>query len=139
MGKSKKQSKVVQKPQSDNVEARMMIASSFSGPLPPPNVLRGYEGVLPGSADRIISMAEKQLSHRHDVEARIVKSNLRNESVGMWLSFILTMALMGFGFYLIINDKETAGYFLVFGPVVFHGINYIYNKKREVDLADSEK
>lgn len=107
------------------------MSASFSGPLPPPSVLEGYEKTLPGAADRIITMAETQLAHRHDMECTVIKSNVKNERTGMLLAFSLTMALMFFGFYLILNDKETAGYFAVFGPVIFHGANYIYNKKRE--------
>jgi hypothetical protein len=36
------------------------FAGWWSGPYPPPELLRGYEDVLPGSANRIISMAEEQ-------------------------------------------------------------------------------
>lgn len=39
-------------------------ATAFSGPLPPPQVLAQYESILPGSANRILSMAEKQSEHR---------------------------------------------------------------------------
>lgn len=38
------------------------IQSEYSGPIPPPNIIKGYEQVLPGSADRILKMAEKQSS-----------------------------------------------------------------------------
>ena len=114
------------------VESRMTaISSSFSGPLPPPNILDGYERVLPGSADRIITMAEEQLKHRHNLEKSVIKSNIRNEGVGMVFAFILTLTLMFFGGYLIINEKETAGYFAVFGPVVFHSASYVFNKRKE--------
>lgn len=37
---------------------------AFSGPLPPPEVLRGYNDVLPGAAERIFTMAEAQAEHR---------------------------------------------------------------------------
>ena len=76
-------------------------------------------------------MAESQTEHRQELEKSVVKSNIGNEKKGMWFAFILTVVLMGLGFYLIINDKSTAGYFAVFGPVVFHASNYIYNKRRE--------
>ena len=33
---------------------------SFSGPIPPPGMMRDYENVLPGSADRILTMAERE-------------------------------------------------------------------------------
>ncbi len=35
-----------------------LVAEQFLGPLPHPNILEGYEKLLPGTADRIISMAE---------------------------------------------------------------------------------
>ena len=31
---------------------------SFSGPLPPPEIIEKYESILPGAADRIIRLAE---------------------------------------------------------------------------------
>lgn len=35
---------------------------SFSGPLPPPEYLDAYEKTLPGAPDRILVMAEKQVT-----------------------------------------------------------------------------
>jgi uncharacterized membrane protein len=46
-------------------------AVSFSGPLPPPEVLQNYNQITPGAADRIISMAEKQSQHRQESEMRV--------------------------------------------------------------------
>ena len=40
----------------------VMISEHFSGPLPHPKHLAGYEAVAPGSADRIITMAEKSVA-----------------------------------------------------------------------------
>ena len=37
----------------------------FSGPLPPPEDFERYEAVLPGSTNRILTMAEKEQDHRH--------------------------------------------------------------------------
>ena len=34
--------------------------ASFSGPIPPPNILAGYNAIEPGLADRIMKMAEHQ-------------------------------------------------------------------------------
>jgi uncharacterized membrane protein len=44
------------------------------GPLPPPDQFKDYEAILPGSADRILKMAEKEQDHRHAWEL----SHLRN-------------------------------------------------------------
>ena len=37
-----------------------VVRSEFSGPIPPPSIIKGYEEVLPGAAERIISMAENR-------------------------------------------------------------------------------
>ena len=53
-----------------------VIQGEFSGPIPPPSIIEGYERGLPGSADRIITMAEKQSEHRQRKE--IVRINIRH-------------------------------------------------------------
>jgi uncharacterized membrane protein len=49
------------------------------GPIPPPEVLREYEEVLPGLADRIMTMAEKQAGHRQGLENKITTHNAERE------------------------------------------------------------
>jgi hypothetical protein len=44
------------------------IQSSYSSPLPPPEIIEGYEKVLRGSADRILTLTEKQSEHRRELE-----------------------------------------------------------------------
>ena len=46
------------------------VVHHFQGPLPPPNVLRGYEEVVPGGAERLFAMVERQAAHRQGIEAR---------------------------------------------------------------------
>lgn len=45
---------------------------SFKGPLPPPALNKEYENVLPGSADRIMLMAESEQQHRHGMDNGIL-------------------------------------------------------------------
>ncbi|MEI7789113.1 MAG: DUF2335 domain-containing protein [Chlorobiaceae bacterium] len=44
----------------------MQSIEAFIGPLPHPSVLRKYEQILPGSAERILIMAEKEQDKRHE-------------------------------------------------------------------------
>ena len=44
----------------------------FSGPIPPPDALAQYERIHAGLADRIVSMAESQMNHRHALERMAV-------------------------------------------------------------------
>lgn len=42
----------------------------FQGPVPHPNLMAGYEEVLPGSADRILTMAEQSATHIRKMQER---------------------------------------------------------------------
>jgi uncharacterized membrane protein len=65
----------------------------FAGPLPPPSLLRAYEDILPGSADRILGMVEKQSDHRMSVESQWLKSEDQIRKQGS--QFGLVVALVG--------------------------------------------
>lgn len=63
------------------------IKEEFSGPIPHPDIIEKYEQILPGAADRIISMAEKQASHRQDMEKAMIKSEARDGLLGVIFAF----------------------------------------------------
>ena len=112
---------------------------SFSGPLPPPELMEKYEKVSKGAAHRIIKMAEGQSNHRQKIEKDVIKSNIFNEKMGMFLAAGLTAIFITAGTVLIILDKSVAGYISLFGPSGFHAYNYIMKKKEENKTRKGEK
>lgn len=64
-----------------------VIEQKFSGPIPPPNIIAGYEKVIPGAADRIIRMAEQQSSHRQEMELMQIKAEIRDNLLGVIFAF----------------------------------------------------
>ena len=66
-------------------------SSSFSGPLPHPDILRSFDEVVPGSAERIIKMAEEQSSHRRNLENMVIDSDIKRSKWGQVLGFILSL------------------------------------------------
>lgn len=46
------------------------VVRHYQGPLPTPAMLRGYEEVVRGGAERILAMAERQAAHRQAMESR---------------------------------------------------------------------
>ena len=54
-------------------------SASWLGPLPPPSVLRSFDEVLPGSAERVLVLAEKQSDHRMLMENTITRGGLLQE------------------------------------------------------------
>jgi len=113
----------------------------FVGPLPHPEVLKKYEQILPGAADRIIKLAEHQLAHRQDIEKQIIKSNIESEKRGINFAFLLAIVLMLIGALLVYERKDTAGYFALFGPLIYQGISFFIKKsndKKELEKKDQE-
>lgn len=90
--------------------SQMKIESaSWLGPLPPPGALRLFEDVVPGSAERILAMAERQADHRIQMERRIIRGDFTQSYLGLAAGFILsTMVILG-GIYLISLGHDWAG------------------------------
>lgn len=66
----------------------------FAGPLPHPEVLAKFNEVVPGLADRIVAMAEKEQDAR--IEGQSEERMIRTR--GQWFGFILGLvALIGGG------------------------------------------
>ena len=64
---------------------------SFSGPLPPASEFTQYDAALPGTAERILKMAEAELTERHKRENRALGILNRSQI----FSFILSVLALG--------------------------------------------
>ncbi len=60
--------KSIAMPESGEELEKLLV--SVSGPIPPPSMMEQYERTLPGSADRILKMAENQSEHRQWIEKK---------------------------------------------------------------------
>lgn len=101
------------------------ITASFSGPLPPPEVLRQYEAEFPGLAERIIrrseiplEMAQAQQVHRIELESKVIKGDSLRSWVGLIMGFIVAMTAIVGGVYLIANDKSGQGLAAILAALV---------------------
>lgn len=90
---------------------RELIArsASFSGPLPPPNILKAYDEIIPNGAERIFKMAENQSSHRQNLESSVVKSNSRDSLLGIISAFIISIFTVAAGAFCITSGHPVAG------------------------------
>lgn len=78
-------------PEDIRLEVQTLIRDfSFSGPIPPPQFLERYEKILPGSADRIVTMAENEQKNAKEV-GHLVLSNDRFRIGG---SILVSLALI---------------------------------------------
>ena len=69
------------------------ISQEFTGPIPPPPIMKQYEETLTGSADRILKMAENQSEHRQLLEKKMLSLSNREVHIGQVLGFLLVLLL----------------------------------------------
>ncbi len=62
------------------------------GPLPQANEFEHYESTLPGAADRILAMAEREALHRQGLDVKMVDASIRQSGIGQWLGLISILA-----------------------------------------------
>lgn len=76
--------------QNDLVVRQTQVQFS-SGPLPPPEILKRFDEIVPGAAERIIKMAEEQSLHRKDLEKKVIESDIARSKWGQILGFIIAI------------------------------------------------
>ncbi len=96
----------------------------YSGPLPQPAMLKGFEEIVPGAADRILSMAEREQAHRHAFLEEKLKQDgkeleglLRANKISQRQAFVLVLALIGAGCFLTYLDHTAVG-MTIFGTTI---------------------
>jgi uncharacterized membrane protein len=93
----------------NNTNTQITAVSSFSGPLPRPEDLAKYNEIVPGAAERILSMAEKEMQHRQEIEKQESKNRISLAHISTVLSFISVLVLSGLiGYSLYLGQFGTA-------------------------------
>lgn len=72
-----------------------MVQKYHSGPLPPPEDLAEYERTLPGGAERIFQMTEREQAHRHTQESRIITHEYVGRYIGQAGAMVALLATLG--------------------------------------------
>lgn len=66
----------------------------FSGPLPAPEILKQYEKLKPGFADRIFTYAETEQANRHAVQHKTLDLERQELLSSLWMHIITNLALV---------------------------------------------
>lgn len=84
------------------------------GPIPESRELANYERLLPGAADRILAMAEKQ----HQSIITLSKLEWFVDFLGMLLGRSFLYLLVVVSYILVMHDKEVAALLTGLAPIV---------------------
>lgn len=119
-------------------EIIISAAAVWNAPLPPPSSLREYNEILPGAADRILQMAEKEQDYSYNLVRTVANSDSRRAYLGLVAGFIISVLGIGGGIYLIATGHDWAGLSLA-------GINltglvgvFVYGAKTRNDDDNAE-
>lgn len=88
-------SKQKSKQQAQNSSVVAVQQATYSGPIPPPAAMEQYERIVPGAANRILAMAEREQEARHEFMA----SERRLRHRGQWIGALLVLLLIGASVY----------------------------------------
>lgn len=83
--------------------------ASFTGPIPPPELLRQYDEIIPSGANRILTMAENQSSHRIELERTVIKGDNRRANAGLATGFIFGLIAFYLSYLLVMAGHDLAG------------------------------
>lgn len=109
---------------------------TYKGPIPPPDMFAGYEAAVPGSGDRILSMAERSLDHDCYVHRQAQIFDKEDRRLGMFLGFWTICVLTGAAVLCALYDHQifAGGLVLVeVGGLVGYFVNGRQNNKRDDD------
>jgi uncharacterized membrane protein len=120
-------------------EIQLTQSFSFSGPLPPPQLLKQYNDVVPNGAERLMQMAELQQGHRQELERVVINGNIKAESRGQWMGLFISLAVIGAGVYLAAIGREITGGILVGVDVVALASVFVFGKQKQQRELDKKK
>lgn len=77
-------------------QAVIARSQSWSGPLPPPAILQDYEGIVPGAAGRILTMAENNNDFLIEIDREALRSEYTERRLGQIFGFLIALvAIIG--------------------------------------------
>ncbi len=100
----------------------------YSGILPRPETMAGYQQIDPSFPERIISMAEKEQQHSHKIEKQRNVAILVQTTIGL-LAGLIALGTLVFLTYLAITSKQTTVAVAIIGAMAAVISVFIYKGK----------
>lgn len=89
--------------------AYAQVSTSYSGPLPSPEMLKQYDEIAPGAAKLFIETFRDQAHHRMELEKAYLKSDRRRSWGGLVAGFVIAMTALCGGMTLVYFGHDLAG------------------------------
>jgi uncharacterized membrane protein len=103
----------------------------YSGPIPPPELLRQYDQIIDNGAERIFSAFELQTRHRQSLERTVVDGNEERAKRGQWMGFTLAIVVLGLGTSMVFSGHDAAGATIVSADLVGLAGVFVYGRRTQ--------
>jgi uncharacterized membrane protein len=120
-------------------EVHSVEFSTYSGPLPHPDILRSFEEIVPGSAQRIFVQFEAQSSHRREMEGKVISSGAFSQRVGSVSAALIGVLGVAGGLWLTHEGKSVQGLTALLSTLGVLVSTYLYKRKRQDQERDSKQ
>jgi len=109
---------------SQQVVAATQTVTHYQGAVPPPEILRGIDEIVPGAAARLIALAEQESNHRRSLEVKAIEANIaaqvaqvqinehqtkavfQSDMIGQVAGFLVCLCCIGAAVYLGNNGHD---------------------------------
>lgn len=81
------------------VSIKGAVSATYEGPLPPPDILRGFAEIYPDSVQLIFDEFEKNSDHVRQMEKNKLQVEAEIAKRGQWMAFVIGIVLMGLAGY----------------------------------------
>ena len=125
-------------PSEDTVMHAVEI-SSYSGPLPHPDILRSFEEIIPGAAQRILMQFEQQSTHRREMEAKVISSGAFSQRLGTISAALAGLIGVSGGVWLAHEGKSLVGLATLFTTLASLIGVYLYQKPKQKQELDEKR
>ncbi len=113
--------------------AQMQVEQHFAGPLPPPEILAGYDEIVPGTAEKIIARFIEQGTHRMELEKVVVHGNNTRANWGLAAGFVLALTTIIGAVYAMSLGFDIAGAAVVIASLASLVGTFLYGTKSRRD------
>lgn len=106
---------------------------TWQGSLPPPETIEKYDKIVPGAAERILSMAESEMKHRHKSEDKLLKDRTRLSILSTIFAFLCVILLGVVLCFAIYIGSDTAAIASAIGAIAAVVGLFTYGKAKHKD------
>ncbi len=99
-----------------------------AGSLPSPETLRCYDEMIPGSAERIILLAEDQAKQRYELERAMIEADASTTYVTLGASAAIALLCVVLGFIIVVTGNEVGAFIATLGIALFAGV-FLYTSR----------